>query len=302
MDYGSKYTDKQILLLEKRIEQVYKQAEKEIADELSKHVARYAKQEALLMAKLAEGKITPQQLASWRRSHVFAGKLWKAKRDHCADVLSRKNELAIGLINDKRLDVFGECANAQGWWLAKTAGISLAVYNTKTVKRLVQGNTQLLPERKLKKGKDRAFSRRQLNNAVATSIIKGDSLPKATKRIADIACGVSDRHMRTIAKTAMTAAQNAGKLQSMEDVSKYGIQVEKEWNSAKDNRTRPSHRAQDGERRPLDEQFGNGCMYPADPRGPDEEIYNCRCAITAFLPEYDNAIPFDVEEYMEWKE
>lgn len=56
----------------------------------------------------------------------------------------------------------------------------------------------------------------------------------------------------------------------------------KEWASAEDSRTRPSHAAADGDEVPLDEPFSVGgelLMVPGDPRGSAKNVANCRCSI-----------------------
>ena len=61
-----------------------------------------------------------------------------------------------------------------------------------------------------------------------------------------------------------------------------GLEMIKEWASAEDSRTRPSHAEADGDEVPLDEPFVVGdarLMVPGDPSGPAKEIINCRCAI-----------------------
>lgn len=71
-----------------------------------------------------------------------------------------------------------------------------------------------------------------------------------------------------------TATYNAQRV-----AKENGCDIYKQWDSALDNRTRPSHRIVDGEIREMDEKFSNGLLYPGDPNGSASEVCNCRCAL-----------------------
>lgn len=49
------------------------------------------------------------------------------------------------------------------------------------------------------------------------------------------------------------------------------------WRSRHDGKTRESHLELDGHTVDAGDEFPNGCRYPRDSRGPDEEVYGCRC-------------------------
>lgn len=82
-----------------------------------------------------------------------------------------------------------------------------------------------------------------------------------------------------IARTEMHTASTIG---ADEAARSTGLEMIKEWASAEDGRTRPSHAEADGSEVPLDEPFSVGAallMVPGDPAGPPGEVINCRCAI-----------------------
>jgi len=84
-----------------------------------------------------------------------------------------------------------------------------------------------------------------------------------------------------------------------------GIEMQKQWMATHDGRTRHSHRDIDGETIPIEEEFGNGLMFPADPDGPPEEVYNCRCTLVAKVIAVDGVDISDIpdqtsEEWEEW--
>jgi hypothetical protein len=84
---------------------------------------------------------------------------------------------------------------------------------------------------------------------------------------------------RKIVRTETVRAANYGVLLGAD---KYEYEIEKEWLSVNDNRTRTSHRhgsGVDGERRDPEGTFSNGLRFPGDPAAPASETINCRCRI-----------------------
>lgn len=85
------------------------------------------------------------------------------------------------------------------------------------------------------------------------------------------------RAMR-IARTEVGAAAGYGNYYgAVQAETEFGVKVEKEWISSRDERVRESHWDVDGERRPLNEPYSNGLMYPGDAKGPADEVIMCRC-------------------------
>ena len=97
-----------------------------------------------------------------------------------------------------------------------------------------------------------------------------------------------DSAIRT-ARTAVTGAQNAGRMDSYAAAEKMGIKLKKEWLATLDARTRHSHAMLDGEQVAQDKKFSNGCRFPGDPQGPPWEIYNCRCTLIAAVDGIDTS-------------
>ena len=87
-----------------------------------------------------------------------------------------------------------------------------------------------------------------------------------------------------------TAAENSGRLDSYMQAQEMGVVMQKTWLATDDSRTRKSHREVDGETIPLNEEFSNQLMYPGDPMGAPEEVYNCRCTLTADVDAEQTAV------------
>jgi hypothetical protein len=112
------------------------------------------------------------------------------------------------------------------------------------------------------------------------------------------------------ARTAITSAQNGGRLDSMKRAQQRGIGIKKGWMATLDARTRDSHAVMDGEVVELDKPFSNGLMRPADPHGEPSQVYNCRCRLTHEYDKYKtdwsnmenrNTSKLGDMSYEEWK-
>jgi hypothetical protein len=98
----------------------------------------------------------------------------------------------------------------------------------------------------------------------------------------------------TIARTEALRSVHAGAhemyLQAIENGELNPDTLAREWNTARDERVRSSHRFMHGQKRGVLEPFlsgdGNQLMFPGDPRAPASDTIECRCAvgtrITAF--------------------
>lgn len=125
---------------------------------------------------------------------------------------------------------------------------------------------------------------------VETGVALGDSIPEITARVQTVLTATGSEYWpnraRTVARTETMAAVNAGAYAgALRDAERRGDPAPfKVWLATDDTRTRPTHHEADGQRTLLSEPFrvgGAQLLYPGDPRGPAQEVINCRCT---FLP------------------
>ena len=86
------------------------------------------------------------------------------------------------------------------------------------------------------------------------------------------------RRSMMIARTEIVAASNFG---AREGAKATGLELEKQWVSTPDDRTRDTHVDCNGQTRDMDEYYkvGNSKgMFPGDPKLPAKERIHCRCA------------------------
>ena len=165
--------------------------------------------------------------------------------------------------------------------------VSFELYNEETVRILKEEDPDLLPDYSVNSSKDLAYNKKQVTSAITSGIIKGESIPKIAANLQSTIENLNESSAVSAARTAAIAAQNTGSLSSMKRLAEMGVEVQKEWVATLDVRTRPSHRALDGQRRDLDEAFSNGLQYPGASGNPAER-WNCRCKIKAYMPKYDS--------------
>lgn len=140
-------------------------------------------------------------------------------------------------------------------------------------------------------------------------VLQGESVKKIAKRLQSVT-NMNEASAVRNARTYITGAENRGRIDSYKYAESIGIEIENTWLATMDGRTRDSHRHLDGMSVKIGEQFPNGCEYPGDPDGPDEEIYNCRCTLIANVKNYKISDEdflnrklggMDEKSYDEWK-
>lgn len=123
-------------------------------------------------------------------------------------------------------------------------------------------------------------SQRIVTAALAEAASLGEGQEGGARRIREkLSGGIGRSRARTIARTEIGAAQN---MALSEAAGAAGIEYEMVWCSAEDERTRPSHRAADGQTRKEGEAFdvgGASLARPGDPSAPPAEVVNCRCTL-----------------------
>lgn len=288
MDYGSKYTDKQILACEKELRKVYGQAQREIQANMDAFNARYLELDKKYRGMVKNGSMTQSDYKEWQKNKVFKGELWQAKKNQVADTLTKSNQKAAQIVNARRAGVFTANANFVCYTIERKAGASLGfgLYNAPAVGRILRNSPRLIKYEQIRKGKDLMWNRKLINNAVLQGIIQGKPLPEIAKHLAKRTASINMRHMTTVARTAMTSAQNGGRQYAMEQAEEMGIELQKQWLATLDEHTRLTHQELDGQVVDVDAPFevdGEEIMFPADPDAEPHLTYNCRCTMITVI-------------------
>lgn len=293
-DKGYDLTEKELKALEKRIYDSYKEAYDGLTDIIKEYFAKFADRDEAEKARLDAGDITEEQYKQWRLAQIGRGKRFEALRDKVAERMTNTNAAAVAYVNDATPGIYSLNRNFAAYTIEQVTGdVGFDLWDEQTVKRLIVEQPEIMPyyppKRALKRGIDLAWGKKQITASVTSSILQGKSI----KHMADdlqsrIVTMNRDSAIRT-ARTAVTGAQNAGRMDSYFAAEKMGIKCRKEWMATLDGRTRHSHAMLDGEVVDNDKKFSNGCRFPGDPQGRPEEIYNCRCTLVSAIEGIDTA-------------
>jgi hypothetical protein len=130
---------------------------------------------------------------------------------------------------------------------------------------------------------------------IGAGVALGEGVPALAARVDGILSTTgSDRWQNravVIARTETIGALNAGRTEAFRAwVDEEDEELERLWLSTSDSRTRPTHRAAEGQRAPLDGSFTVGgfqLRFPGDPSGPPQEVIQCRCTTLLVAPGED---------------
>lgn len=297
-DLGHKLTDKELAKLEQRIAKLYREAGEEMQATIDAYFEQFKKRDEemkALIGTVQNGKEwTEADYKQWRLNQIGRGERYQAMRDKVAQRATDANAVAVSYTNDAVPGIYSLNRNYAAYTIEQVAGnIGFDLWDEQTVKRLMVEQPDLMPyypkDRALKRGIDLAYGKKQITASVTSSILQGKSIKHMAddlqKRITTMS---RDSAIRT-ARTAVTGAQNAGRMDSYAAAEKMGIKLKKEWLATLDSRTRHSHAMLDGEQVAQDKKFSNGCRFPGDPQGPPWEIYNCRCTLIAAVDGVDTS-------------
>lgn len=292
-DQGTQYTDKMYNTLTRRIEKTFLEAQRDISKKIKEYTKKYEAADKQKRAQMRAGLLTQAQYNAWKQGQIFIGQQWQAKADSIASTLLNANRHATAMIEGAKRAVFGENATFQAYSLENDAHLNLSfgIYDSATVTRILRDRPELLPRRTVDGVKDRAWNKTKIANAVTQSIVQGESISELAARIARDTASANDKAMLRYARTAMTGAQNAGRLEVMREAQGMGIKVKKLWIAVLDDRTRDAHAELDGQTANVNEPFENEygpIMYPGDPSADEANIWNCRCALGYEYEEYPN--------------
>jgi SPP1 gp7 family putative phage head morphogenesis protein len=297
MDYGAKVADKTVIELEKKLRKIYGKAAKELKEKLVAFNGRFAKKQAQMTAKLEAEEITRAEYENWLRGQVFIGRQWVQKADQAARIMTKANEEAATLIRKGKLNVFAENYNYTAYQIDKTAGafLNFNIYNEEAVEKLIRKKPKMLPEWKIDEPKDYRWNRQKVENAITQGIIQGKKVNEITDDLVSSLCTVNDNKMKTFARTAMTGAQNAGRIEVIKEANEDGIHTKKKWIATLDSRTRDAHQDLDGQTAEADEPFTAEfddetveIMFPGDPSCNEPGmVYNCRCTLGYVVEGYE---------------
>lgn len=300
-DLGHKLTDQELAKLERRIAKLYREAGKELQTTIDAYFEKFKKRDEemkALIGTVQNGKEwTEADYKQWRLNQIGRGERYQAMRDKVAHRVTDANAVAVSYTNDATPGIYSLNRNYAAYTIEQVAeNVGFDLWDEQTVKRLMVEQPDLMPyyppKRALKRGIDLEYGKKQITKSVTSSILQGKSIKHMAddlqKRITTMS---RDSAIRT-ARTAVTGAQNAGRMDSYAAAEKMGIKLKREWVATLDNRTRHAHAMLDGQQADIHKPFkvdGYDIMFPGDTSAPGYLVYNCRCTTVAVVDGVDTS-------------
>ena len=292
-DPGHAATDALLEKLIKKIRKEYRAANKDLKAKFTAYMLSFAEKDAKKLEQLANGQITQKEYNNWRIGQVMMGERWKEMQETIAEDLLHADQIAASITNGYTPEAYALNHN-YGTYEAEAGALvdtSYTLYDRYTVERLFREEPELLPKYvdydpqksifvEVNVPKTQKWNRQKINSAVLQGILQGESMQKIADRLEAVTSMDENAAIRN-ARTAVTGAENAGRVDSYKRAESMGIEMKQVWMATLDNRTRDSHAMLDGTKVDPGKRFPNGCRYPGDPAGPPGEVYNCRCTIVA---------------------
>ena len=297
-DYAHKLTDEQLAELEQRIAKIYEQAAAELSKTVETYFKQFTKRDAAMLEKLEKGEITERQYKQWRLAQIGRGKRFTALRDKVAERYTDANATAVAYVNDATPGIYSLNRNYAAYKIEQVSDkADFTLWDEQTVKRLIVEQPDLMPyyppKRALQRGIDLKYGKQQITASVTSSILQGKSIPKIANDLQRRMQDMNRTSAIRTARTAVTGAQNAGRLDTYRAAQDMGIKLQKRWLATLDGRTRHAHAMLDGQTVDIDKPFkvdGYEIMYPGDSSAPGYLVYNCRCTQIAELDGEDTSI------------
>lgn len=309
-DQAHDYAERKIAEFQAEVWEVYQQAQADAQEALAKFLKRFEKEDAKRRELVEKGEMTKAEYKAWRSGQILRSKQLSSTLDQVSQAMVNANQVATAALSGKLPEVYAENANYSAFWVCKETGLAVGfdLVDPDTVQHMLTVGEALFMAPGVNVAKDKLWNRKLMASQLTQGVLLGESIPKMARRVQRVTGSNYATAVRT-ARTAVTGAENAGRVHSYKRAKEMGIKLEKEWLATLDGRTRHSHRQLDGQKIPNEDgaKFDNGCRYPGDPQGRYDEICNCRCTLVAAIEGVDTS---DAERwsrlpegmtYEEWK-
>lgn len=278
----SEFGDARMRRLSKRLEKVYARAKEELTEKVDSFFKDFKRLDEKKQEFVLAGKLTEQEYKQWRKNKLLMGQKYKDLQETIADKMLDTNRIAAQYINGELPAIYAHNFNRVGGNVAKQVqGYSFDLVNETTIRNLSTANRTLLPYKFVDGHRDVRWNTKRVNSEILQGILQGESADQMSKRLMNVTVMNKESALRN-ARTAVTSAQNKGRVDAMKQCEDDGVIMGKEWIATKDERTRDAHLELDRVVVKVDEPFENEIgqiMYPGDPDADPANTYNCRCTI-----------------------
>ena len=308
-DYGHRETDKRLEVMEKRISKVYADTLEEAKAKLNAVLKEFQEEDKKRAQLVANGKLKQRAYVAWRQELLGKAKHLQDMIDVLTEDFTNADKIAMKIVSGEALDVYALNANFAAYDIERGTGMNLSwtLYDHSTVERLISEEPDLLPLPSVNIPLDQQWNKKHITAAITRGILLGDPIPDIAQRLLNVANMDLNAAIRS-ARTATTAAECAGRINTYKQAATMGIQLKQMWRATLDGRTRHAHRLLDGQMVDIGEKFkvdGYELEYPGDPSAPGYLVYNCRCTVVSVDKFHDPNAPRASKlgdlSYEDWK-
>lgn len=292
MSYADDFTEEKLLELEKKINKVYSDAQKDLEKQAKDYFEQFAKRDEEYKKLVDSGEITKDEYKQWRLNQIGRGERINKMAANMAARATQANEVAMAYVNDATPTIYSLNRNHEAYVIEQlghdmTAGGDFTLYNESSVRRMLVNEPEVMPyypeEKAVARGIDLEYGQKVIKAKTTSGILQGKSVYKIADDLQRDITNMNRVSAVRAARTAITSAQNGGRQDTMLAAQKMGIKLRKRWVSAKDGRVRDAHGAADGQTVNVDEPFivgGEKLMFPGDKTSASGwNLYNCRCGM-----------------------
>lgn len=308
-DYGHEWTDKRLAVMEKKIAKIYAETLEEAQARLNEILSTFAEEDKKRADMVKAGTLTQKKYVAWRQETLGKKKHLLDMIDTLADDFSNADKIAMKIVSGEALNVYALNANFAAYDIERGTGMNLSwtLYDHSTVERMLRDDPDLLPLPSVDIPLDKRWNKQHINSAVTKGLLLGDPIDEIAKHLMTVASMGYNAAVRS-ARTATTAAECAGRIDTYKQAAAMGIQLKQMWRATLDGKTRHAHRLLDGQMVDIGEKFkvdGYELEYPGDPSAPGYLVYNCRCTVVSVDKFHDPNAPRASKlgdlSYEDWK-
>lgn len=256
------YLEKLLEQREKEIDRIYLDQLKAIRKQIAEMYERYAKGEALTYADMMKYNRLEKQL--------------ELIREELQKIYKEVGQVIFKSIEEQFLENYFRTAYLLEYEAQQKMGYGRSIPDV--VEEVIQNPIAGLTLNEILEKNRQAITWR-IRQEVTQGLIAGESYQKMAQRIREV-LGSDRNKALTVVWTEAGRAQILGRLKAIEKAEEY-FKVERVWNATLDRRTRPTHRALDGQKADEEGYFHFRGMRSKGPHlwGVASMDIRCRCTV-----------------------
>lgn len=256
------YLEKLLEQREKEIDRIYLDQLKAIREQIAEMYERYAKGETLTYADMMKYNRLEKQL--------------ELIREELQKIYKEVGQVIFKSIEEQFLENYFRTAYLLEYEAQQKMGYGRSIPDV--VEEVIQNPIAGLTLNEILEKNRQAITWR-IRQEVTQGLIAGESYQKMAQRIREV-LGSDRNKALTVVWTEAGRAQILGRLKAIEKAEEY-FKVERVWNATLDRRTRPTHRALDGQKADEEGYFHFRGMRSKGPHlwGVASMDIRCRCTV-----------------------